>query len=289
MDAVLGRQLSKEQLQSFKNNGFLCLPEFISDDDCEIMRDRAAKLVQEYEVPKDCAVFSTGRDSQTRDEYFVNSARKVSFFFDEHAFDENGELCRSKELSINKIGHALHDFDPLFRRFSYQEKIKSLLEDLGFSSPQIIQSMFVFKQAGIGGEVPPHQDSTFIYTDPDTTIGLWFALEDATVDNACLWALPGGHKQPLAMRFCRHENGTLDWNVFDKTHWDKDDMIPLAVPKGSLVILHGHLPHMSYPNRSTSSRNAYTLHCIDRSSQYPKDNWLQDTRERPFQLFDLTL
>ena len=46
----------------------------------------------------------------------------------------------------------------------------------------------------------PHQDSTFLYTTPDTTIGVWIALEDSTVDNGCLWTLPGEHTQGVRRR-----------------------------------------------------------------------------------------
>ena len=55
--------------------------------------------------------------------------------------------------------------------------------------------MYIFKQPNIGGEVTCHQDSTFLYTEPIDIVGLWFALEDATIENGCLWAIPGGHRQ----------------------------------------------------------------------------------------------
>lgn len=50
------------------------------------------------------------------------------------------------------------------------------------------------QQPGIGGEVVPHQDNSFLHTDPATCTGLWLALEDATVVNGCLWAIPGSQK-----------------------------------------------------------------------------------------------
>lgn len=53
---------------------------------------------------------------------------------------------------------------------------------------------FYSQQPGIGGEVVPHQDNTFLYTDPPTCTGMWLALEDATIKNGCLWAIPGSHK-----------------------------------------------------------------------------------------------
>lgn len=40
----------------------------------------------------------------------------------------------------------------------------------------------------------PHQDSTFLYTEPLSATGFWFALEDCTNENGCLWFVPGSHK-----------------------------------------------------------------------------------------------
>ncbi len=71
------------------------------------------------------------------------------------------------------------------------------MTELGIERPLLLQGMYIFKQPRIGGEVTCHQDSTFLYTEPQNIIGLWFALEDATVENGCLWAIPGGHKLGL--------------------------------------------------------------------------------------------
>lgn len=54
------------------------------------------------------------------------------------------------------------------------------------------QSMLIFKQPFVGGEVVPHQDSSFLATAPLSCVGTWLALEDASRHNGCLWALPGG-------------------------------------------------------------------------------------------------
>jgi phytanoyl-CoA hydroxylase len=57
------------------------------------------------------------------------------------------------------------------------------------------------------------------------------------------------------------------------------------VKKGTLIVLHGLLPHLSRENRSPKSRRAYTLHVIDGSSDYPEVNWLQRSAELPLRGF----
>jgi phytanoyl-CoA hydroxylase len=64
--------------------------------------------------------------------------------------------------------------------------------------------MYIFKQPGIGGEVRWHQDATYFDTDPISVTTFWFALEDATLDNGCMWAEPGGHRGPMRERFLRN-------------------------------------------------------------------------------------
>jgi phytanoyl-CoA hydroxylase len=146
---------------------------------------------------------------------------------------------------------------------------------LAIKEPALVQSMYIFKQPRIGGEVTCHQDSTFLYTDPPSVVGLWFALEDATIDNGCLWALPGGHLNGLKSRFVRDPAGGTKFVRLNEEPWPDEGLVPLEVPAGTLILLDGMLPHLSRINRSDRSRHAYTLHFIDGACEYPAENWLR--------------
>ena len=68
--------------------------------------------------------------------------------------------------------------------------------------------MVICKQPEIGGAVPPHQDSTFLYTDPPSAVGFWYALEDATISKGCLSFAAGSHERaPVTKRFVRRKDG----------------------------------------------------------------------------------
>jgi phytanoyl-CoA hydroxylase len=149
----------------------------------------------------------------------------------------------------------------------------------------LLQSMYIFKQPAIGGEVSCHQDSSFLYTEPTSLVGLWFALEDATLENGCLRVIPGGHKLGLKSRFIRAENGGARFEIFDHEPWPQERLAPIEAREGALVIIHGLLPHMSYANRSPKSRHAYTLHVIEEGSHYPAENWLQRGAGMPLRGF----
>lgn len=275
--------LSQPELERYETDGFLVLKGFVDDRDCDALRERAAELVSAFDPAGVVSIFTTHEQSRIADEYFMTSGDKIRLFFEENAFHPDGTLKQAKERSINKIGHALHDIDPVFNRFSRHEKIKELATDLGFENPLLVQSMYIFKQPNIGGEVSCHQDSTFIYTEPAEIVGLWFALEDATIENGCLWAIPGGHKHGLKSRWIRSAMGKMEFRTFDSEPWPDDGLVPLEVKKGSLILLNGLLPHRSLENRSPRSRHAYTLHLIHADATYSPDNWLQ--RSKPFRGF----
>ena len=277
--------LSPEQIAAYERDGFLVLEDFVDQGACDSLRARAEELVRDFDPAGVVSIFSTHEQTRTSDDYFLESGDKIRFFFEENAFLPDGSLRQTKERSINKIGHALHDLDPVFDSFSRTAEIKQLVSDLGIVDPQLLQSMYIFKQPRIGGEVTCHQDATFLFTEPLRMVGLWFALEDATIDNGCLWVIPGGHKLGLKSRFMRAEGGGTQFEVFNDAPWPEEKLQPLEVKKGTLIVLHGLLPHLSRENRSPRSRQAYTLHVIDASVDYPKENWLQRSPAMPLRGF----
>jgi phytanoyl-CoA hydroxylase len=278
--------ISADQLEQYHTQGFLVLNAFAEVHECDALRERAEELVRGFEPTEVVSIFTTHEQSRVADEYFMTSGDKIRFFFEENAFLPNGTLKQAKEQSINKIGHALHDLDPVFDRFSRSEKVKVLAKTIGFAQPLLVQSMYIFKQPNIGGEVSCHQDSTFIYTEPPDIAGLWFALEDATIENGCLWAIPGGHQRGLKSRWVRSPiQGRMTFEIYDPEPWPEHELVPLEVTKGSLILLNGLLPHRSFENRSPRSRHAYTLHLIHADAKYPADNWLQRSAGLPFRSF----
>ena len=266
-------QLKKD----FEKNGFLVLPDFCTNDACDVLMEQSDILVRSFDYTGHPSIFQTSEQARTSDAYFLASGDNISYFFEKDAFDENGHLRQPVSKSLNKIGHAMHDLDPVFDQFSHSSQIKQLANDLELHDHLIIQSMYIFKHAKIGGVVDVHQDASFLYTEPASCIGLWFALEDATKENGCLWACPGGHKTSLRERFHRNAGGGTSMTKLDPTPLNIENMQPLEVTKGTCVVLHGLLPHYSLPNTSGRSRQAYSIHAIDSKARYAKDNWLRRT------------
>jgi phytanoyl-CoA hydroxylase len=263
------------QRRAFDELGYLVLPGFKSADQVAAVIARARAIVDDFQPSPASAVFSTRNQALTSDAALLASADRVHCFFEEEAFDAEGRLCVPKAQSINKIGHALHDRDAVFDLFSHGPELAALAMNLGLARPQVWQSQVIFKQPGIGGEVRWHQDASFFVTEPHSVLTFWFALEDATLDNGCLWVQPGGQRGPLREVFER-DGDALRLRKLDATPWPADvEAVPLEVAAGTLVVFHGHLPHRSAANRSARSRLAYTLHATDAGCAYAAGNWLQ--------------
>jgi phytanoyl-CoA hydroxylase len=284
--APAGGRLSDEMLADFREAGVLVLRDFVSVDACDALRARADELVAEFDPSEVRSVFSTTKQTQLDDSYFIESGDKIRFFLEDGAFDENGDLRQSKEHSLNKMGHAMHDLDPVFDRFSRTPELAEAVKRIGLAEPAIMQSMYIFKPPNIGGEVVCHQDSTYIYTEPESCIGFWFALQDATIQNGCMQFIPGGHKLPLKKRNYRGADGKLVTETLDDSPWPEEQKRPAQAAAGTLVIFDGRAPHLSAANRSSKSRHAYTLHVIDQSCRYPAENWLQRSDDLPLRGFE---
>lgn len=86
--------------------------------------------------------------------YFLTSTDKIRPFLEEKAHEvlaKAGEKTKSKKI-FNKIGHALHALNPVFKEVTFNEKVQGIFKSLNFKKPIICQSMYIFKQPFIGGE-----------------------------------------------------------------------------------------------------------------------------------------
>lgn len=259
--ATLPQVLSPEQVQFFHDNGYLLLENALSSETVASLKDRTKSLLEDFSLEgHPMTKFTTGEKGSKHigDDYFLSSGDKVRFFFEADAFDDEGNLTRPKERSINKIGHGLHETDNAFRDMTLTRQNLSIALSLGFKDPRVLQSMIICKQPEIGGEVGPHQDSPFLFTNPPSAMGFWYALEDCTVTNGCLSFIPASHKySPITKRLVRL-NGGADGTGFEDIPetWpanleptekptDGGEYVMAEVKAGTLVLIHGSVLHKS--------------------------------------------
>ncbi len=280
--AALASAGMTDRAAQFERDGYFVLVGALNRSRVESVREAAHRLAAEHDHEREQAVFRTDDADRDRGELFFASARGVQGFLEADATDESGALVVARRHSLNKIGHALHDFVPEIGDLCRQPLVRDAFRAAGHLQTEVVQSMLIFKPPSIGGEVRWHQDASYLKSVPHSVVGLWIALEDADRTNGCLWVSPGGHRSPL------REDYSVDWQsrqgelrVVDDTPWPADG-VPLEVPAGSIVVFHDHLPHRSDRNRSARSRLALTVHGYDSRSAWAGDNWLQRGAMSPF-------
>jgi phytanoyl-CoA hydroxylase len=268
----------------FAEQGFVVLDGAVASDAIESLRAAADRIVEAFDVTQHRSVFSTLHEDRDRDRYFMESAEAVHCFLEEGALTADGELNRSKDKAINKIGHAMHNLVPAFGKFCRQQLFSDLLHELGCRTPELWQSMYIFKQPAIGGEVRWHQDASYLNADPPGVIGFWIAMEDADRSNGCLWIQPGGHRSPLREIYeVSPGAATGVLRKLDVTPWPSaSDARPLEVAAGSVVAFSDRMPHYSSQNRSDRSRQAFTMHFTEAGTPWSPRNWLQRPTLPPF-------
>ncbi|SDG09371.1 phytanoyl-CoA dioxygenase family protein [Thalassobaculum litoreum] len=273
-----------ELAAAYGRDGVLVVEDAIPSADCDALIERAHAIVDAWDPAEGRSVFSTTAPRHASDAYFRESGDKIRVFLEDGAVDAEGALTVDRHRAVNKLGHAMHDLDPDFDRVSRRPVLARIAATLGIGAPKLVQSMVIWKPPAIGGAVVPHQDAAFLVTDPPSVTGFWLALEDADEGNGCLIAQPGGHKGPLRQRFLDRDGG-LSLETLDATPYPADGFVPLPARKGTLVVLHGLLPHGSAANTSPRSRMAYTLHMVDGAAAWHPGNWIRRRPDDPFRGF----
>jgi phytanoyl-CoA hydroxylase len=326
---------STQDCRFFNYTGFLHIPQFVDSQTCERMKREMHAIVQSEWDPEHERIDTFGTNNasnEKRGDYFLESSNRVHFFTEPVALQEDGVSLKEEYLrdpttkisALNKVGHALH-LRPgsTFHEYCMSSRIRTLVTDLGWQDPVVPQSMYIFKQAHTGGAVTSHQDSSFLFTTPrQTCLGLWLALDDATLTNGCLWVRPRSHQEPVRRQYKRnvqhfgetaiktrsnHARGdtlqpklimeNIPTQMNHTVPWEgtmppngvqgllDSDFIPIECKAGDLVLFCGTLDHLSLSNSSNQPRHTFQLHLVEgfrAGVHWSEYNWLQYPENRPF-------
>ena len=245
--------VSDEQTQFFVDNGYLVVPELLSLDEIAELRQDAANIA--------------------RGGYPCDSIQPLP----DTVSDED---AISSILCI----HQPHFVSPVMEKYVKHPKICGILSQITAAhlphwdgSVKCMQSMLFVKPPNFQGQAW-HQDEIYIPTRDRSLIGAWIAMDDATVENGCLWILPGSHQRGYLYPQKPHENPD-EFDFADESFgFDESDEVPVEVNTGALVFFNGYLLHRSRKNRGDTFRRVLVNHYCNAWSLLP---WTLREGERP--------
>jgi len=221
-------------------------------------------------------------------DYFIKRGNNIRLFMNSKYVPVSGgtpnldNKVAEIRKNANKIGFALHAFDPVFKEATFSQNVKNVVKSLGYRKPIVCQSMYVLKQGFSEPNAPGHQDSTFLLTEPDTLIGLWVAMEDCTPENGCLKFIPGSHKSGLKRRFARQMTKTGEILKYTDTNetanYDPNQFVSVPIKAGSAILMNGRVVHKSTSENTPVSRDVFVCHIYDGDvSIFSEKTWMNFT------------
>jgi phytanoyl-CoA hydroxylase len=166
--------------------------------------------------------------------------------------------------------HFPHKLSPLMRQALAHPVVVAALTQLIGPDVKAMQSMLFTKGEGKPGQAW-HQDEFFIPTRDRSLTAAWIALDDATIENGCLWVLPGSHRPGVIYPDRDQEDPRFDCSIeaYDFPYQDTD-AVPVEIAAGSVLLFNGYLLHRSLPNAAPSGlRRALVNHYMSAQSLLP--------------------
>lgn len=179
---------------------------------------------------------------------------------------ESDEETQRRYLCI----HFPHKISSVMEKYLATPKMLEVLTDIIGPNVKCMQSMLFIKATGKPGQAW-HQDEDFIPTRDRSLVGGWIAMDDATIENGCLWLIPGSHKHGVLWPMERQDDNRFDCSDESTGFpYGDADAIPVEVKAGSIVFFNGYLLHRSFPNRADSGfRRVLVNHYMSAQSLLP--------------------
>ena len=233
--------ITPTQIDTYKEKGYLVMPGLFSGSEIALLRKETADIFR-------------GRRGKV--EGMIEVEESIS-----------DEEVLKKYVAI----HCPHKLSPVIYEMLFHRGVLDVLKGIVGPDVKCMQSMLFVKGPGKAGQ-SWHQDEFYIPTRDKSLVGVWIAIDDATIENGCLWIIPG-RPGYIMRRVQNNSNEYADVDTVDTTGYEQDK-IPVEVKSGAVVFFNGYTLHSSQRNKTTNCfRTALVNHYMSADSMLP---WDQD-------------
>lgn len=229
-------RLTGQQLSQFNEQGFLVTAGFLNEAELGHIRD--------------CYMQTLGR---LRSEGALENVQS------------GGDKDEDFQVFQIRTAHLQH---PIFRMLINDTRLLDMVEDLIGPDIRLVHYQGLYKPPLSGGAIEWHQDNKYFEVEGNRTVSVWMALDEATIENGCMWYLPGKHH-------VLHNHRQL-WNSNDKKGFyfaiddlDEKTAVAAPVPPGGFSIHHCLMPHRSLKNKTSEPRRGLAMHFMDAKAPDP--------------------
>lgn len=222
--------VGEEALRSYEERGFLAIENAFSLSQVEAAKQAIQDLVD-------------GKNPNFTNIQFEAKDR-----------DHLNALTGERRLDAVRKLMGFVTYDDRLAAMSEEPRLLALLQRLIQATPTMFQDMALLKPP-VGREKPWHQDKAyFTYPVETRVVGVWIALDEATLENGCMHVFPGAHRDGPLTHFLRR-----DWQICDTQTLGKScAAIPLK--PGGCLLFDGLLPHGTPHNHTSQRRRALQFH-----------------------------
>jgi len=228
----MNTQLSQNQIDFYKENGYIIIEDFLNAEELEIWREAVAEAV-------------TQRNGQK----MPGKAVKIG--------EEDG---------INKDADYYNNvFDQLLNLWQTNDKVKQLMLDerigkmaadlAGVDGIRIWHDQALIKKPW-ANPTSWHLDTPFWSFSDRKALSIWVALDDATLENGCLFFIPGSHKETTFENPGIGKNMGAIFNFYPQ--FKKSRSVAAPMKAGSCSFHNGLTIHGAHANMTPGFRRAMT-------------------------------
>ncbi|MCZ7648623.1 MAG: phytanoyl-CoA dioxygenase family protein [Planctomycetota bacterium] len=231
-------RLNEAQIAHYREHGYLILPDLVDAALRAELFGNISRVVAECPYGQDNGIVCW-------DKQIVDGVVKLS--------------DADRELGVFKLHHPWKK-DRYFRELLQRMPELEAVEQLLGGDLKAIAQQIVMKPPGHGQWQPYHQDGYYFNYEPSEGAAVWVALDEATVENGCLWIVPGSHQRAIVPHRKPADVEHINNGFLEAEGVRRDEGIPVTLPAGAAVVFHNRLLHMSGPNKSAFRRRGLVTH-----------------------------